>query len=172
MNYYFKVHCTNLPHLTAAMHLFSEYRANAHVTYAPEFLAALYSTLGIPKNQLITIKNKNNMSNLRNSVRLIGNLGAAPEVKSLEKGNKVARINLATNESYKNAQGEKVTDTCWHNLVAWGKTADIVEKYLEKGSEIAIEGKLTSRSYNNKEGEKKYITEIVVNDILMLSKKN
>jgi single-strand DNA-binding protein len=115
---------------------------------------------------------QNNMNTLRNSVRLIGNLGAAPEVKSLEKGNKVARINLATNESYTNAKGEKVTETSWHNLVAWGKTAEIAEKFLEKGSEIAIEGKLTTRSYNNKEGEKKYITEIVVNDILMLGKKN
>ena len=112
------------------------------------------------------------MNTLRNSVRLIGNLGATPEVKSLEKGTKVARINLATNESYTNAKGEKVTETCWHNLVAWGKTAELVEKYLEKGSEVAIEGKLTSRSYNNKEGEKKYITEIVVNELLMLSKKN
>jgi single-strand DNA-binding protein len=112
------------------------------------------------------------MNNLRNSVRLIGNLGAAPDVKNLEKGNKLAKLNLATNESYKNAAGEKVTETCWHNLVAWGKTADIAEKYLDKGSEIAIEGKLTSRSYNNKEGEKKYITEIVVNEILLLGKKN
>lgn len=111
------------------------------------------------------------MSNLRNSVRLIGNLGAAPDVKNLDQGKKVARVNLATNESYKNAAGEKVTETCWHNLVAWGKTAEIVEKYLEKGSEIAIEGKLTSRSYNNKEGEKKYITEVVVNELLMLGKK-
>ncbi len=112
------------------------------------------------------------MNNLRNSVRLIGNLGAAPDVKNLDKGSKVARINLATNENYKNAAGEKVTETCWHNLVIWGKNADIAEKYLDKGSEIAIEGKLTSRSYNNKDGEKKYITEIVVNEILLLGKKN
>ena len=139
---------------------------------APDFLSASALTKGIPKNQLITTKNKINMNSLRNSVRLIGNLGAAPEIKTFEKGNKVARINLATNEVYKNAQGEKVNETCWHNLVVWGKTADIVEKYLDKGSEIAIEGKLTSRSYNNKEGEKKYVTEIVVNDLLMLGKKN
>lgn len=112
------------------------------------------------------------MNNLRNSVRLIGNLGAAPEVKNLEKGNKVARINIATNETYTNAKGEKVTETNWHNLVAWGKTAEIAEKYLSKGSEVAIEGKLTSRSYIDKEGTKKYITEIVVNEILMLDKKN
>jgi single-strand DNA-binding protein len=112
------------------------------------------------------------MNNLRNSVRLIGNLGAAPEVKNLEKGNKVAKLSLATNETYTNQKGEKVTETQWHNLVVWGKTAEIAEKYLTKGSEVAIEGKLTSRSYTDKEGVKKYITEIVVNDFLMLDKKS
>lgn len=112
------------------------------------------------------------MNNLRNSVRLIGNLGAAPEVKNLDKGNKVAKLALATNESYTNAKGEKVTDTQWHNLVAWGKTAEIVEKYLNKGSEVAIEGKLTSHSYTDKQGVKKYVTEVVVNEILMLDKKS
>ncbi|MEO5571848.1 MAG: single-stranded DNA-binding protein [Bacteroidia bacterium] len=111
------------------------------------------------------------MNNLRNSVRLIGNLGAAPEVKNLDKGNKVAKLALATNETYTNAKGEKVTDTQWHNLVAWGKTAEIAEKYLSKGSEVAIEGKLTSHSYTDKEGVKKYVTEVVVNEILMLDKK-
>jgi single-strand DNA-binding protein len=112
------------------------------------------------------------MNNLRNSVRLIGNLGAAPEVKNLEKGNKVAKLALATNESYTNAKGEKVTETQWHNLVAWGKTAEIAEKYLNKGSELAIEGKLTSHSYTDKQGVKKYVTEVVVNEILMLDKKS
>ena len=112
------------------------------------------------------------MNNLRNSVRLIGNLGAAPEVKNLEKGNKLAKLSLATNETYTNQKGEKVTETQWHNLVVWGKQADIVEKYLTKGSEIAVEGKLTSRSYTDKEGVKKYFTEIVVNDFLMLDKKS
>ena len=111
------------------------------------------------------------MNSLRNSVRLIGNLGAAPEVKNLENGNKVAKLNLATNETYTNQKGEKITDTYWHNLVVWGKPAEIAEKYLNKGSEIAIEGKLTNRSYTDKDGVKKYITEIVVNDFLMLDKK-
>jgi single-strand DNA-binding protein len=111
------------------------------------------------------------MNSLRNSVRLIGNLGATPEVKNLDNGNKVARIAMATNETYKNDKGEKVTETTWHNLVAWGKTAEIAEKYLAKGSEVAIEGKLTSRNYTNKEGEKKYVTEIVINEFLMLDKK-
>jgi single-strand DNA-binding protein len=112
------------------------------------------------------------MNNLRNSVRLIGNLGAAPEVKNLEKGNKVVKLALATNESYTNAKGEKVKETQWHNLVAWGKTAEIAEKYLSKGSVVAIEGKLTSHSYTDKQGVKKYVTEVVVNEILMLDKKN
>lgn len=110
------------------------------------------------------------MNTLKNSVRLIGNLGAAPEVKEFEAGKKVARIALATNETFTNAKGEKVTETCWHNLVAWGKTAELAQKYLNKGSEVAIEGKLTSRNYTTKEGEKKYITEIVVNELLFLGK--
>lgn len=111
------------------------------------------------------------MNNLRNSVRLIGNLGANPDVKALEKGNKVARFTLATNEHYADKDGKKITDTQWHNVVAWGKTADIVEEFLSKGSEVAIEGKLTSRSYEGKDGEKKYITEVILNELLMLGKK-
>ena len=111
------------------------------------------------------------MNNLRNSVRLIGNLGAAPEVKTFDNGNKVVKLALATNESYTNQKGEKVDETYWHNLIVKGKGAEIAEKYLSKGSEVAIEGKLTNRSYNDKEGVKRYITEIVVNDFLMLDKK-
>jgi single-strand DNA-binding protein len=109
---------------------------------------------------------------LRNKVQLIGNLGNAPEIKNLESGKKMARFSVATNESYRNAKGEKVTDTQWHTLVAWGKVAGIVEKYLTKGKEVAIEGKLVSRSYNDKEGKKKYITEIQVNELLLLGSKN
>ena len=111
------------------------------------------------------------MSTLRNKVQLIGNLGNNPEIITLDSGKKLAKFSLATNESYKNAQGEKVTETQWHNLVAWNKTTELVEKYLEKGKEIAIEGKLTSRSYETKEGEKRYITEVVVNELLMLGSK-
>src|SRR3981081_1623931 len=103
---------------------------------------------------------------LRNKVQLIGNLGAAPEVKTLDSGKKMARFSIATNENYRNAKGEKVTETQWHNLVAWGKVADIAEKYLTKGREVAIEGKLINRSYTDKEGNKKYITEIQVNEVL------
>ncbi len=108
---------------------------------------------------------------LKNKVQLIGNLGNAPEVKTTESGKKLARFSVATNESYRNAQGEKVTETTWHNLVAWGKVAEIAEKYLNKGSEIAIEGKLINRSYTDKDGNKKYITEVQVNELLMLGSK-
>ena len=108
---------------------------------------------------------------LKNKVQLIGNLGNAPEVKTLESGKKMARFSVATSESYRNAKGEKVTETQWHNLVAWGKVAEIVEKYLTKGKEVAIEGKLISRSYNDKDGNKKYITEVQVSELLMLGVK-
>ena len=112
------------------------------------------------------------MNNLRNSVRLIGHIGMNPEVKDLESGKKMAKFTLATNEVYKNQQGEKITDTSWHNLVVWGKTAEVVQKFLEKGMEVAIEGRITTRSYNSKAGEKHYFTEIVVNELLMLGKKS
>lgn len=112
------------------------------------------------------------MNTLRNKVQLIGNLGSTPEIITLDSGKKLAKFSIATNESYKNAQGEKITETQWHHLIAWNKTAEIVEKYLEKGKEIAIEGKLTSRSYDDKEGNKKYITEVVVNELLMLGGKS
>ena len=111
------------------------------------------------------------MSTLRNKVQLIGNLGNDPEIITLESGKKLAKFSLATNESYKDASGEKQTKTDWHNLVAWGKTADIIEKYITKGKEIAIEGKLSTRSYETKEGENRYVTEVVVNELLMLGSK-
>lgn len=107
---------------------------------------------------------------LKNKVQLIGNMGAKAEVRTTEKGKKVARFSMATSEVYRNAGGEKVTETQWHQLVAWGKVAEIVEKYTDKGSELAIEGKLIHRSYEDKEGVKKYITEVQVNELLMLDK--
>jgi single-strand DNA-binding protein len=112
------------------------------------------------------------MNALRNSVRLIGNLGDEPKVRKLDSGKKVAAFSIATNEIYYDQGGKKVSETTWHRLVAWGKQADIVENYLKKGSEIAVEGKLTNRSYEDKNGEKQYITEVVVNSLLMLGKKN
>lgn len=111
------------------------------------------------------------MNTLRNRVQLIGNLGADPEMINLESGTKLAKFSLATNDTYKNKQGEKVTDTQWHNLVAWGKTAEIVENYLAKGKEIVVDGKLIHRQYETDKGEKRYITEIRVNELVMLGAK-
>ena len=110
------------------------------------------------------------MNTLRNKVQLIGNLGNDPEIVNLESGKTLAKFSIATNESYTNNKGEKITDTQWHNVVAWGKTAQIIEKYVGKGKEVAIEGKLTNRSYETKTGEKRYITEIVCNELMMLGK--
>lgn len=109
---------------------------------------------------------------MRNKVQLIGNLGMNPEVKTLESGKQMVRFSLATNESYRNAKGERITETQWHNLVAWGKTADLAGQYLKKGSEVAVEGKLINRSYEGKDGVKRFITEIMVNGFLMLGSKN
>lgn len=108
---------------------------------------------------------------LKNKVQLIGNLGADPEVKTFDGGRKMARFNMATNEAYRNAKGEKVTETQWHQVVAWGKVAELAEKYLFKGTEVAIEGKLVNRVYSTKEGEKKYITEVQLNEMLLLADK-
>lgn len=108
---------------------------------------------------------------LKNKVQLIGNLGKAPEVRNTESGKKLVRFSVATNESYRNAKGEKVTETQWHNLVAWGPIAETAEKYLSKGTEVCVEGKLVNRNYTDKEGNKKYITEIQVNELLMLGAK-
>lgn len=110
------------------------------------------------------------MSTLRNKVQLIGNAGIDPEVINLETGRKLAKFTLATNETYKNDQGEKVTDTQWHNVVGWGKTAELIEKYVTKGKEIAIQGKLSHRSYDDKNGDKRYFTEVVIGEMLLLSK--
>jgi single-strand DNA-binding protein len=111
------------------------------------------------------------MNSLRNKVQLIGRLGQAPEVKELEGGKKLARFSMATNETYRNAEGVKVEETTWHNLKAWGKTAEIVEKYLQKGSHVAIEGKLVNNNYTDKDGVKRYEIEIQVNELMMLDEK-
>ena len=108
---------------------------------------------------------------LKNKVQLIGHLGATPEIKELNGGKKMAKFNLATSESYRNQKGEKITDTQWHSLVAWGKLADLAETYLNKGSEVAVEGKLAHRAWVDQQGVKRYFTEIQVNEILLLSKK-
>ncbi len=110
------------------------------------------------------------MNALRNKVQLIGHVGQDPEIKTLEGGKKVANITIATNEVYYKENGDKVEQTEWHRVAAWGKVADIIEKYANKGKEIAIEGKLTHRSYDDKDGNKRYVTEVVANEILLLSK--
>ncbi|WP_353088502.1 single-stranded DNA-binding protein [Flavobacterium sp.] len=110
------------------------------------------------------------MSALRNKVQLIGHVGQEPEVKTMEKGKKVANLTLATHDVYYKDGGEKVEQTEWHRVTAWGKLAEIVEKYVVKGKEIAVEGKLTHRSYDDKNGEKRYITEVVANELLLLGK--
>jgi len=110
------------------------------------------------------------MTSLRNNVQLIGRLGNEPDVRTFESGKKMATFSLATNDNYTNAQGEKVEETQWHNIVVWGKKVDVVESYLKKGNEIAMSGKIINRSYE-KDGEKKYITEITLNELLMMGGK-
>ena len=110
------------------------------------------------------------MNTLRNKVQLIGNLGNDPEIITTESGKKLAKFSIATNESYKDSKGERVTDTQWHNVMAWGKIAEIIESYVTKGKEVAIEGKLINRSWEDKEGNKRYTTEVVCNELLMLGK--
>ena len=111
------------------------------------------------------------MNTLRNKVQLIGNLGNNPEVKPLEGGKKMAKFSLATSESYKTSSGERVKETQWYNLVVFGKTAAVVEKYLKKGSRIAIEGKLMNRIYTDKKGIRRSSVEVQVNEMLMLGTK-
>lgn len=108
------------------------------------------------------------MSTLRNQVQLIGHVGQEPEIKNFEGEKKLASLSIATNEVYKNEKGEKIEETQWHRIVAWGKTAAIIEKYVTKGKEIAVQGKLTHRSYDDKNGEKKFLTEVVVSELVLL----
>ena len=112
------------------------------------------------------------MANMRNQVRLIGRLGKDPDVKETTTGKKLARLNLATNESYLNDKGERVSETQWHAVICWGRLATLAEKYLAKGNELAIEGKINNRSYQDKDGSRKFITEIVASDFVMLGKRS
>jgi single-strand DNA-binding protein len=109
---------------------------------------------------------------LKNRVQLIGNIGASPESKTTENGKTLVRFSVATNESYRNAEGEKVVDTQWHTLVAWGKLAEIAEKYLDKGAHVAIEGKLVHRTYIDKDEVKRFVTEIQCTELLLLGTKS
>ena len=109
------------------------------------------------------------MNALKNKVQLIGNLGNNPEITNIEGGRKLAKFSIATNEIYKNSKGEKVTDTQWHQVVAWNKTAELIEKLLNKGSEVVVTGKLSTRSYEDKEGNKRYTTEVICNEFLLMN---
>jgi single-strand DNA-binding protein len=109
------------------------------------------------------------MMNIKNHVQLIGHLGANPEIKTLDNGGKMAKFSVAINETYNNKKGEKVTNTQWHNIVAWGGLATICERILQKGSHVTIEGKLLNRSFSDKEGNKRYITEIIANELLVIN---
>ena len=108
------------------------------------------------------------MNTLKNKVHLVGNLGFDPEVREIAKGRKVARLSVATNESYKNASGERITDTQWHTVVAWGQTAEMAECLLRKGTPVMLEGRLVHRSYEAKDGSKRYITEVVMSNFQLL----
>lgn len=134
------------------------------------FVTVFNSPGHLPIRDLLLNFNFYNMTSLKNSVHLIGRLGNEPEVRSFDSGKKMATFSLATNETYYNNKGEKITDTQWHNIVVWGKKSDVVEKYLKKGSEIALEGKLVNRSYESN-GTKKFVTEISLNELLMIDKK-
>lgn len=110
------------------------------------------------------------MTTLRNSVHLVGRLGNDPEMKSVGEGRKLARFSLATNDYFKNHEGKQIEETQWHNIVAWGKTAEIAEKILKKGKEAAIAGKLINRSWDDDNGIKHYITEVVASEIMVFGK--
>lgn len=123
----------------------------------------------VKTKKLKQLKQKN-MENRKNHVQLVGRLGANPEVKILENGNKLARFNIAVTETYKTKNGEKVTDVQWHSVVAWGNLAGIAEKILNKGTQVTVDGKLFNRSYINKEGVKRSNTEIVANELFVFHK--
>ncbi len=111
------------------------------------------------------------MSTQRNRVQLIGNVGQNPESKTFESGKQISTFSMATNESYKNDKGEKVTQSEWHNICAWAATAKYIEQYVKKGMLIAVTGKLTTRTYTDKDGVKRYVTEIVTDEIMIMDKK-
>src|SRR5665647_2448095 len=108
------------------------------------------------------------MNSLKNRVTLIGNLGQDPETKTTETGKKVTHFTLATDDGYKNSDGQKISETTWHNIVAWNGLADVAGRFLKKGREVAVEGRIVYRTYEDKKGITKNITEIVLNDLVLL----
>jgi len=111
------------------------------------------------------------MPEIKNKVQLVGRLGNKPDIRVTDKGRKYARFSIATNEFYKNAKGEAVESTYWHNIVAWGKVAEKAEQYLNKGSEVSVEGKLVSKTYTDKEGNKRFATEVDINQLELVNSK-
>ncbi|MFL3661323.1 MAG: single-stranded DNA-binding protein [Polaribacter sp.] len=111
------------------------------------------------------------MNTLRNKVQLIGRLGQEPEIVTFKDGNKMAKFSMATDDSYKDKEGTKVERAYWHNIIITGGLVNVVENYVNKGQEIAVEGKITNRSYETKEGDKRYVTEILVSELLLLGSK-
>jgi single-strand DNA-binding protein len=112
------------------------------------------------------------MNTLRNKVQLIGNLGQNPEIRTFDNGRSMAKFSIATQDSYRDSSGKKIMQTQWHNIVAWGPIVKTIEKYLIKGTGVAVEGKLTHRAYDDKDGKKKYFTEVVLSDFVLLRGKN
>ena len=109
------------------------------------------------------------MNQLRNKVQLIGNLGKDVDFKTLESGQTLARVSMATKDVYKNHNGEKIVDTQWHTLVGWGKIAENMNVFLKKGKHVAVHGQLRHRTYEDKVGIKKYVSEIWVNEFMLLN---
>jgi single-strand DNA-binding protein len=110
------------------------------------------------------------MNTLRNSVQLVGHLGKDPEISNLAQGKKLARVSLAYNEFYTSGNGEKVSNTHWFNLVAWESTAAYMEKHLAKGNQVMVKGRLSSRTYEDKNGGTRSITEIIVSEVLKITR--
>jgi single-strand DNA-binding protein len=110
------------------------------------------------------------MKSLKNRTQLIGRVGKDPEFRLLDSGKNVVNFSLATSENYTNAGGEKIVDTQWHQIVAWGGLAEVADKYLTKGSEVAVQGKLVHRNYEGPDGKKRYVTEIIADEILLLGR--
>ena len=129
----------------------------------------LRQNLKLNANYIKPLTNKY-LSLMKNKVQLIGHVGQDPEIKTFDGGKKVANLTIATNEVYYKENGDKVENTEWHKISAWGKTAEIIEKFVTKGKEIAVEAKLTHRSYDDKDGNNRHVTEVVVNELLLLSK--
>lgn len=131
----------------------------------------------ISKAPLVTAKTnsytqiRNVMSEHVNKVQLVGRLGNTPEIRTFDSGKKMARFSVATSESYIDSKGVNVVNTQWHNLVAWGRAAAVAEKQLFKGAEVSVEGRLAHRNYMDKDGIKRYVTEVVVAEVLLLSTK-